>query len=59
MNECKGQGGCEESAGQNACKGKGACEVPLGEETWTKVRALFGEQMEAAGKEVGAAPAAG
>lgn len=57
MNECKGQGGCEDTAGKNTCEGKGACSVPLGEETWTKVRAQFEEQMKAAGTEVGPAPA--
>jgi hypothetical protein len=55
-NDCKGQGGCEESAGINDCSKKGACSVPLGDKTWTKVRAKFTTAMEKAGKKVGPAP---
>ncbi len=58
QNECKGQGGCGGEHGTNACKGMGGCGVPL-EHGWEEVRAKFEEAMSAAGKEVGAAPAAG
>lgn len=57
-NECKGQGGCGESYGQNACKAMGECAVPLNDSTWKKARAAFEAAMKAKGKEVGAAPAA-
>ena len=57
-NECKGQGGCGGEHGTNACKGMGGCGVPL-EHGWEEVRAKFEAAMKAAGKEVGAAPAAG
>jgi hypothetical protein len=56
-NECKGQGGCGKNPGQNACKGKGECAVPLSKPSWESARAAFEKAMEAAGKQVGAAPA--
>jgi hypothetical protein len=56
-NECKGQGGCGAHPGQNACKGQGECGVPLSKPTWETARAAFEKAMEAAGKQVGAAPA--
>ncbi len=56
-NACKGQGGCGGEHGTNACKGMGGCGVPL-EHGWEEVRAKFEAAMKAAGKEVGAAPAA-
>ncbi len=40
-NNCKGQGGCGQTAGRNSCKGKGRCAVPLNARTWKKVRAAF------------------
>ncbi len=58
-NECKGQGGCGELPGQNSCKGNGECAVPLHEGAWEKARAAFEQAMQAAGKEVGSAPAKG
>ena len=57
-NECKGQGGCGEKPGENACKGMGSCAVKLKEHAWGKARTNFEAVMTAAGKEVGAAPAA-
>lgn len=57
-NECKGQGGCGEHPGQNSCKGKGECAVPLSPAAWESARGAFEKAMQAAGKEVGAAPAA-
>jgi len=60
QNECKGQGGCDENPGSNACKGQGGCEVPIKKaDTWQKAREAFEARMKEAGKEVGAAPAAG
>ncbi len=56
-NECKGQGGCGSTPGQNACKGKGECAVPLGEAAWKQAREAFEAAMKAAGKEFGEAPA--
>jgi hypothetical protein len=56
-NECKGQGGCGAHPGQNACKAKGECAVPLSKPTWENARAAFEKAMEAAGKQVGPAPA--
>ncbi len=58
-NKCKGQGGCGDTAGLNSCSEKGECGVPLNSGTWKKVRAKFVEAMEAEGKKVGEAPAAG
>ena len=58
QNECKGQGGCGGEHGTNACKGMGGCGVPL-EHGWEGVREKFEAAMKEAGKEVGAAPAAG
>lgn len=55
-NECKGQGGCQGTAGTNACAKMGNCAVPLQAETWKAVRAKFESQMKEKGKEVGAAP---
>lgn len=57
-NDCKFQGGCEESAGTNACKGKGDCAVPLNDGTWKKARAKFEAAMTKAEKKFGDAPAA-
>jgi hypothetical protein len=44
-NDCKGQGGCEDTAGTNGCEKKGNCAVPLGKDTWTKVRAKLKEAL--------------
>lgn len=57
-NACKGQGGCGENPGANDCKGNGKCAVPLTGDMWKKARTQFESKMKAAGKEVGAAPAA-
>ena len=59
QNDCKGEGGCGATAGVNECKGKGKCAVPLKPEKWKEVRAKFEKAMEAAGKNVGAAPKSG
>jgi hypothetical protein len=59
QNECKGQGGCGETAGQNACKGQGECAVPLHAGAWEKARAVFEAKAKEMGKEAGAAPEAG
>ncbi len=56
MNECKGQGGCGETAGRNACKGQGECAVPLSDKTWQKARPAFEQAMKAGGKTFGGAP---
>ena len=56
-NDCKGLGGCGETAGMNACKKKGGCHVPLMEGAWTKARTAFEAAMKKTGKTVGAAPA--
>lgn len=58
-NKCKGQGGCDETAGINACNNKGACGVPLKKETWTKVHEKFKVAWEKANepKTLGAPPA--
>ena len=56
-NECKGQGGCGEYPGQNSCKTKGECAVPLSDKAWATARPAFEEAMQAAGNDVGAAPA--
>ncbi|MCA9075132.1 MAG: hypothetical protein KDA93_08870 [Planctomycetaceae bacterium] len=58
QNECKGQGGCGGKEGENSCKGEGGCGVPL-EHGWEGVREKFEAAMKAAGKDFGAAPAAG
>ena len=57
-NQCKYQGGCEDSVGNNACMGKGACAVPLSETAWKKARESFLAAMKKEGKEVGEPPAA-
>lgn len=57
QNECKGQGGCGSLPGANACKGQGHCGIPL-QHVWDTARQNFEKAMKAAGKEVGAAPAA-
>lgn len=56
-NECRGQGGCGETPGENACKGKGECAVPVEDKTWEKARKRFEELMKEEGKKVGKAPA--
>lgn len=58
QNACGGQGGCGESVGSNACKGQGNCAVPLSGDKWQAARSKFEAAMEAAGKQVGAAPEA-
>ena len=58
QNDCKGQGGCGENPGGNDCKGNGKCHVPMSPDKWDKARAAFEARMEAAGKQVGAAPEA-
>ncbi len=57
MNDCKHQGGCGEAPGFNDCKTKGGCSVPIGGAMWEKARAKFEQQMKAAGKQFGPAPA--
>lgn len=58
QNQCKGEGGCGETAGINACKTQGGCDVPLKPDTWEKVRDKFETVYEAKNsKKVGAAPA--
>jgi len=56
-NDCKGQGGCGETAGMNSCKGQGKCAVPLKEETWKKALAKFEAAMKTASKPFGDPPA--
>ena len=56
-NDCRGQGGCGATPGENACKGKGECGVPMATKTWTKARKRFEELMAKEGKKVGPAPA--
>ncbi len=58
-NKCKGQGGCGEHPGQNSCEGKGECSVPLMDGAWEKARAAFEQAMQAASKDIGAAPPKG
>jgi hypothetical protein len=55
-NECRGQGGCGATPGENSCKGKGECGVPMSAKTWKKARARFEELMAKEGKKVGPAP---
>ncbi len=55
-NDCKYQGGCQESVGQNSCKGLGECGVPLSEKSWAKAREAFEKAMQTAGTEFGDAP---
>jgi hypothetical protein len=57
-NECKGQGGCGETPGENACKGKGDCHVPLAKDAWKKARSRFEVLMKADNKKFGPAPKA-
>lgn len=58
LNDCKYQGGCGETVGNNSCKGKGECSVPLGEDSWKKAREAFEAAMKSADKTVGSAPEA-
>jgi hypothetical protein len=55
-NDCKYQGGCGESVGNNACKEKGECGVPLSSGTWKKARASFEAAMAKAEQKFGDAP---
>jgi len=55
-NDCKYQGGCQESVGQNDCNGKGECGVPLSDDSWKKARAAFEKAMKTAGTEFGDSP---
>ena len=56
-NECRGQGGCGNTPGENSCKGKGECGVPMSSKTWKKARARFEDLMAKEGKKVGPTPA--
>ena len=58
-NQCKGEGGCGATAGNNACSNKGECGVPLKKETWEKTRAKFKAAWEKVNspKTLGDAPA--
>jgi hypothetical protein len=56
-NECRGQGGCGNTPGENSCKGKGECGVPMSSKTWKKARAKFEELLTKEGKKFGPAPA--
>ena len=55
-NDCKGQGGCGNTAGENACKGQGKCHVPLTTDTWKKARARYEARMRKENKSFGEAP---
>jgi hypothetical protein len=55
-NACKGQGGCDDTAGMNACDGKGNCGVPLKPDTWDKARANLKAALAKKDKPLGKAP---
>jgi hypothetical protein len=55
-NDCKGQGGCGNTAGDNACKGQGKCHVPLTTDAWKKARARFEARMKKENKLFSDAP---
>ena len=57
-NDCRGQGGCGGSPGENTCRAKGACAVPLYPQTWKKARKRFEVLMAKDDKKFGPAPAA-
>jgi hypothetical protein len=56
-NDCRGQGGCGGSPGENSCRAKGACAVPLYPQTWRKARKRFEEIMTKDGQKFGPVPA--
>jgi hypothetical protein len=55
-NDCRGQGGCGDSPGENQCRGWGACDVPLKPRLWVKARRRFEELMKQRRRQFGVPP---